>query len=248
MPRKGRLFGESGMYHVIIRGINKQIVFEEDADYLFFLSTLEKLSEDTVVSIHAYCLMNNHVHLLLSSPPHELSSFMKRLEAKYAFYFNHKYGRCGALFQGRFKSEPVENECYFLSVFRYILNNPSHAGICHAENYPWSSYSLFGSKKSFVDIKYIKVLLKDYSSLNEFLKEDPSDHSILEYESYPFHNDTWALEQAKTVLGNYHKILPDCSKDERDSAILKLLETGLSIRQIARVTGIGRGVVRRLAK
>ena len=129
MPRTARIPSASGCYHVVLRGIGKQILFEEDEDYRRFLHTLERYLRDEKADIYAYCLMENHVHLLLHADS-GLDRLMKRIGTSYAYYFNEKYSRSGHLFQDRFSSEPVEDEAYLLAVVRYIHNNPQKAGIC----------------------------------------------------------------------------------------------------------------------
>ena len=121
MARKPRKKSESQIYHIILRGNNRQDIFYNDTDRLFMLSRIEKYSEQTNIEIYAYCLMDNHIHLLVGKANPNLSKFVQKLATSYAMYFNRKYDRCGHLFQGRFKSEPVETDEYFQTVFRYIL-------------------------------------------------------------------------------------------------------------------------------
>ena len=130
MPRKSRKKSETQIYHVILRGNNRQDIFYNDADRLFMLNRIEKYSEQTCIELYAYCLMDNHIHLLVGKANPNLSKFVQKLATSYAMYFNRKYDRCGHLFHGRFKSEPVETDEYFQTVFRYILQNPEKAHIC----------------------------------------------------------------------------------------------------------------------
>ena len=115
----------SGYMHIITRGIGRQLLFEEDQDYLHYLAVLEKYSLETAVYICAYCLMENHVHLLVHGESEQIILFMKKLGVNYAGWFNWKYERTGHLFQDRYKSEPVEDDGYLLTVFRYNLQRGS---------------------------------------------------------------------------------------------------------------------------
>ena len=111
-------------------------MFGEAADYQRFLSSLERFCGETEVKICAYCLMENHVHLLVCDPESHTPLIMKKPGVNYSQNFNLKYDRSGHLLQDRYKSEAIENNAYLLVVFRYILNNPRMAGICEARNYP----------------------------------------------------------------------------------------------------------------
>ncbi len=129
MPRKPREKSRFGIYHVILRGVNKQIIFEENEDYLQFIRILKKYKEVCEFKLYAYCLMDNHVHLLMEQTTTELETIMKRIEVKFVKWYNRKYKRIGYLFQDRYKSEPINDEGYFRTVFRYIHQNPLHAGL-----------------------------------------------------------------------------------------------------------------------
>ena len=150
MPRKGRETSGTGIYHVMLRGINRQDIFEDSEDYQTFLSILSKVQEhlgDDLVSkictchIYAYCLMPNHVHLLVCEKNWNLGKVMKSIASSYVFYYNKKYGRIGHLFQDRFKSEPCNDPEYFITLFRYIHQNPIKAGLVgSAKDYMYSSW------------------------------------------------------------------------------------------------------------
>lgn len=118
MPRKAREKSESGIYHIIMRGINRQSIFEDEEDYIKFIQTIQRYKEKSGYKIYAYCLMGNHVHLLLKIDKDPLEQVMRRMYGSYVYWYNHKYQRIGNLFQDRFKSEPVEDDTYFLVVQR----------------------------------------------------------------------------------------------------------------------------------
>ncbi|MBQ5759363.1 MAG: transposase, partial [Schwartzia sp.] len=125
MPRQPRTPGE--FFHVVVRGIGRQILFENDDDRRKYLALLEKYQEENDITLMAYCLMDNHVHLLIRDNNGSLSLFMKQMGVSYALYYNRKYERVGHLFQDRYKSEVVDREEYLLTAYRYILNNPVKA-------------------------------------------------------------------------------------------------------------------------
>ncbi len=152
MPRKAREKSESGIYHIMMRGINRQKVFKDDEDCLRFIQTLQKYKEQSDYAIYAYCLMGNHVHILLKTGTEPLEQIMRRVCGSYVYWYNDKYQRIGNLFQDRFKSEPVDGDAYFLVVLRYIHQNPVKAGLVkNIEQYKWSSYKEYLDKAILID-------------------------------------------------------------------------------------------------
>jgi putative transposase len=142
MARLPRIFIPGCSYHVIQRGNNKDPCFYSEADYKAYLSFLKVSSANNNVKIHAYVLMTNHVHLLVTPKQDgDISRMMQSLGRKYVRQFNFLYGRTGTLWEGRFKLSIVDTERYLLTVYRYIELNPVRANMVnHASEYPWSSY------------------------------------------------------------------------------------------------------------
>ncbi|WP_223788376.1 transposase [Marinicella meishanensis] len=128
--------------HVVQRGNNRQVCFFSDQDYVVYLDRLKHYSRKYKVAIHAYVLMTNHVHLLMTpSDEKGVSRLIQALSSAYVRYINMTYGRTGTLWEGRFKSSLVDSENYFLVVSRYIELNPVRAQmVSHPSEYPWSSY------------------------------------------------------------------------------------------------------------
>lgn len=128
--------------HVIVRGNNRSDIFRVDADYMFYLEKLQLACEKHECKIHAYVLMNNHVHLLVTPQTEEsLSKLMQMLGRYYVQYYNFTYQRTGTLWEGRYKSTLIDSEAYLLTCMRYIELNPVRAGmVAHPSEFPWSSY------------------------------------------------------------------------------------------------------------
>ena len=244
MARTARKKSISGFYHVMVRGIGKQVLFEEDNDYMRFLSTMKRYIDEHEIRIYAYCLMENHVHILLCDPCDDMDVFMKKLEGSYAFYFNRKYERVGTLFQERYKSEAIDDNAYLLVVLRYILQNPKKAGINTIEGYPWSSYA-----KTFTALEGNEIIDDSFGEmfgskkrLHKFILE-PNDDKCMEPSPGAI-NDRMARKIICDQLNIKSGIeLQSCDKVKRDEALRVLKACGLSIRQIERLTGINRGVV-----
>ena len=150
MPRTARDQSATGIYHVMIRGINRQDIFEAPEDYRKFIETLaslrEVVSEDMQTKIctchiYAYCIMPNHVHILIHEKGWTISQCVKYIADIYVRYYNKKYGRIGHLLQDRFKSEPCNDSDYFIVLMRYIHQNPVKAGLAKtAKEYCYSSW------------------------------------------------------------------------------------------------------------
>lgn len=145
MPRKPRvaLYSEADLYHVTTRGVGRRDIFEDAADHLRFLDMLHKRLLPNGVRLLAWCLMENHVHLLLGGDLIDVSSLMQSLLTSYAGYFNIRHGHVGHVFQGRFDSKPIQSEAQLLETIRYIHQNPVRAGTAPDCNYRWSSYESF---------------------------------------------------------------------------------------------------------
>jgi len=143
MPRTGRIVLPGYPHHVVQRGHNRQVVFAGEADYRRYLGHLQELSATFDVSVHAYCLMTNHVHLLLT-PQNEagaLGRLMKALAGRTTRYRNKLEGRTGTLWEGRYRSSPIQSDRYLLACVRYIELNPVRASmVAEAADYPWSSH------------------------------------------------------------------------------------------------------------
>lgn len=144
MPRTSRFIFPSVAVHVVQRGHNRAACFRQDADYLVYLSHLRRLCSRHGCEVHAYCLMTNHVHLLLTPPSLEsCSGLMRDLGQRYVQYFNAKYVRSGTLWEGRFRSCIVESARYVLACYRYIELNPVRATMVnHPGGYLWSSFAV----------------------------------------------------------------------------------------------------------
>lgn len=142
MARLSRLYLPGCAHHVIQRGNNRDACFYVEADYKAYLAFLKDAAVKYEVVIHAFVLMTNHVHLLVTPANAEgVSRMMQAQGRKYVQYFNHTHGRTGTLWEGRYKSTLVDSEPYLLTVYRYIELNPVRAEmVTHARDYPWSSY------------------------------------------------------------------------------------------------------------
>lgn len=148
--------------HVIIRGVNREAIFYKDEDYTFYLDKLKYACEQYHCQLHAYVLMTNHVHLLLT--PKTETSIGKTIQSigrYYVQYFNYHYKRTGTLWEGRYKATLIDSETYLLTCYRYIELNPVRAKMVnHPSEYPWSSYSYNGQGEVSQNITPHRLYLK----------------------------------------------------------------------------------------
>ena len=161
MTRPLRIQGAGLLYHITSRGDNRKKIFLSDNDFNKFLEYL-KLSQDKYkFHLYAYCLMDNHYHLMLETSQPNLSKIMQYINTSYTIYYNKKRNKCGHLFQGRYKSIVVEADIYFKELSRYIHLNPVRARIvARPDKYCWSSYQDYLKRKSdIIDMSRLKMLL-----------------------------------------------------------------------------------------
>lgn len=252
MPRRARKKSSSGIYHVMLRGINKQVIFEDEEDNQKLLQILKECKEKSGFKLLAYCFMGNHLHLLLKTEKEDLGLIFRRIGASYVYWYNFKYKRTGHLFQDRYKSEQIENDSYFLTVLRYIHQNPVKAGLCKkAEQYTWSSYNDYINNNGITDTEYgLSIIDEDRKeAVKLFIKysEEANTNNCLDIEE---NKKRLTDEEAKEIITKICGIktstdiqLMDVKM--RDSCLVLLKDNGLSIRQISRLTGISFGIVRK---
>ena len=260
MPRQSRKKSSTGIYHVMLRGINKQDVFEEEEDYVRIKEILIRLNErrdeqglplPQSYTMYAYCMMSNHIHLLIRERDEGIAETIKRLGIAYAAYFNKKYQRSGHLFQDRFRSEPVESMEYFMILLRYIHQNPVKAAIVKdVGDYPWSSWREYTDVPVLCDTRTVlnRSSLEDLTALvNEPVADDGN---ILEIDTADGMMVT--DEDIRTFLFQTYNIynpleMQNMNKEFRNAIIKAAKEYGGSIRQLSRLTGLSYGLIRKVS-
>lgn len=250
MPRKARIKSASHIYHVVIRGADKQQIFEDINDYKKYLDILDFYKEECCFELYAYCLMSNHVHLLIYSPNVSLETIFRRINTRYAIWFNMKYEHTGYLQQGRYYSEPVEDVRYLLTAVRYIHQNPYKAGLeaFPGASYPWSSMqSYLNDTPSPVNTACVMELLGGKENFISFHQE------IVDSECLDIHKIMKRLpdDVAKGIILNETGCatvtdFQSLSLLERNKCLLRLYEKGISIRQLNRLTGVSKGIIQRI--
>ena len=263
MARKARLASDSGIYHVMLRGVNRQDIFECDNDYLKYLSLMERVAFPVDeqgkalppgLVIYAYCLMPNHVHLLVKEQSGGISDAIKSISVSYAYYFNQKYEHLGHLFQDRFRSEVVNDMEYFVTLLRYIHQNPVAGGlVSDVRYYRWSSWREF-DRDMVCDVPLCAtgaVFSKiSFGALKELVDEPmPKAQRILDFD-----NDT-SVRLSDNKLREFIRqeigitemaTIQHLEKAQRNDVLKRILEFCGNVKQISRITGVSRGVVSKL--
>ncbi len=192
MPRKPRILLSKSYYHITTRGNNKNNIFKENNDYLFYLNLIKKYKKKTSLNIYHYCLMPNHTHFLIrTGDASSFSSFMKNLNLAYCYYFKKKYSWVGHFWQGRYNSQSVGKDEYFLQCGKYIELNPVRARIVEdPKDYPYSSYSYYAEGKDD-DIITEDFFYKDLGSNDKERKKEYRDILINEIINESYNKSVW---------------------------------------------------------
>ena len=241
------------MYHIMLRGINKEEIFRDILDYEKFLKILKLAKEKYEYQLYAYCLMNNHVHLLIHVLQNNISNLLQSVGISYALYLNKKYERVGHVFQNRYNSKCVESQSYLLNVIRYIHKNPEHAKICLTENYRWSSYAEYMSQPYLADTENIlkmfdKNIIQSKRKFKKFHLIDANDYEyVLEYEFLYKLSD----EQVKKIIEEKFHIsnvqeISQYNVEIRNDYIRQLKKMkGISKTQLSRILCLNRKIIER---
>ena len=254
MPRTAREKSQTGIYHIILRGANKQEIFFDDEDRTRFLFTLLRFKREYNITIYAWCLMDNHIHLLIKEGDEAICTTLKRIGISFVWYYNHKYDCNGHLFQDRFKSEKVENERYFLTVLRYIHQNPVKASlVTNPQDWKWSSYEGYIKDgvmfSELLDSNYVFELYSNNMSqavklFIQFNLSENDDKCLDDCRTIKL-KDEEALEEIKKLAnGLTIAQIKNLSKNERAEVIKKAKTIkGVTQRQIARIFGVSQTLI-----
>lgn len=250
MQREPRKRSKSGIYHIIMRGINRQCIFEDDEDCTKFIQTLQRYKIVCGYKLYAYCLMGNNLHMLLMEGKESIEQIMRRICGSFVIWYNQKYERVGHLFQDRYMSEPVEDDTYFLTVLRYIYQNPVKAElVISVEDYPWSNYQKYTERNGRTEIEFVLGMFS--TNREEAVK------SFIEYINKPNNDECLEIskkrkitdEEARSIIRKLCEINDPTNLQKLDistrNAYLSKIKKGscISIRQIERITGINREII-----
>ena len=256
MTKIPRIYSKSKTYHIILKGIDNQNIFYDDNDRKNFLKKILITKKEFNYQVYAYCLMDNHVHMVTRCEKSFLSKSMQSLMIRYVHYFNKKYKRTGTLVQNRFKSKNIENQKYFLEVCKYIHRNPENAGMGKTENYKWSSYKEYLGKEKIIDKGVLLYYLNN--DINEFIKYTAQDNiyenlsELAEYEMIRKLTDGEinSILMKMFEIGNVNEI-PYYFKNLKREELVKCVERmkmikGTNKTQLARIIRISRYIIEKI--
>lgn len=210
MARHARKISSTGIYHIMLRGINKEQIFQKSYYKTKILKLLKEIKEEIDFSVIAYCVMDNHLHLLAKVGDEDLKIIMKKLNVKFALYYNRYEERYGYVFQDRFKSEAVEDEKYLFGVLRYIHNNPVKAALSDSIiNYQWSSTKEYFNKNTdLIDENYMNEILSRFKTKDDFFNFHKSfdDNLYLDTKEEQSINIHLIVQHEIEQYVNYHGI------------------------------------------
>jgi REP-associated tyrosine transposase len=235
MARPLRIEYPGAYYHVMNRGLSRRHIFLEDNGRQSFLDLLGDLSGLWKIEIHAYCLLDNHYHLLVSTPQDGLARAMRHLDGVYTQKFNRVHHRDGPLFRGRYKAILIDAEEYFLAVVRYIHNNPLVAGVVtDIDRYRWSSHSGYLNKKQcpqWLDTRSVLSRFGDLKQYRQFMRGGV-EQEIEEFYKGPYQK---AVLGSQVFIERVKEKLGDRARIEHDKPQSRQV-FGLGIEQIIKAT------------
>lgn len=245
----------TGFYHVCARGAGKQLIFEGDEDRWEFLELMRECCREEGVTVIAWCLMGNHVHLVLADYEDRMSAAMHRLLLTYARRFNKRTGRTGHLFQNRFDRRSLDTDWQVMEAIRSVHADPQEAGISLIERYPWSSFAEYlrmydgVAKKNFSDPSTVLELFGSAEGFIDYSLKTPdgSDPVIHDMEETEWERHAFADKMAKR-LGVPLNELKTVEPSRRDGIIFALHDGGYTVREIERYTGISKSTVSRIVR
>ncbi len=233
------------------RALNKQLLFDEEIDYIRYLQILNNVKKEFGLIIYAYCLMSNHVHIVLKDSKNELSKAIRRLNSIYAMYYNKKNIRTGYVFSDRFKSESIETKEYLLTCIRYVHRNPVKAGICkRANQYKFTSIHAYKSESgNYLKLVNVRPVLKLFNN-GDFLKwnDEESDEQCMDI-TFNKLSDAEVIRELLNIA-KLKKINDFRKLDEpvKMIMILKMIDRGIPMMQLSRITGIYYSKIQKLKK
>ncbi len=242
MSRNPRGLSESGIYHIMFRGSNKQQIFLNNWDYEELLKSLASLKAELEFEVFAYCLMTNHVHFVIKEKNlGEISIIMHRLLTKYARWFNLKYDRTGTLLEGRYRSQIVDNDEYFLHLIRYVHQNPLKAKLAESlTEYRWSSYNDYLTERNHLtDTAFLYGMMSREEFEGFHNQDEECDFTLFDNSKRSDFELLVSLKNLKIMSVEELKVLM-ITDPAKFHVVIDELKKQFSDRHIARVTGISR--------
>ena len=248
MARKAREKRPGAVYHVLMRGGEKKALLQTENDCAYFVSQVRKYREDSDLELFGFCLLPDHVHLLVRENSDDMGTFFRKLATSYACHYNLKRKRAGHVFQDRYRTQILDGDEAFVSALRAIHTEPVRLGLCErAEDYPWSSLGDYlGTAEDVLTDTVYALSLSTAETLAsgqgrvefDFLAEPV-------YERKPLTDRQAEKIMKKVAHAKKLMALPVMSRKMRNAWLRRLRKEGMSVSQISRFTGLGRNIVSR---
>ncbi|AJQ29423.1 transposase [Pelosinus fermentans] len=255
MPRYARIKSQTQVYHIMLRGNNREKIFVDEEDKARMIDTLGDKKKAEEYFLYAYCVMDNHIHLIIKEGKDPIASIVKRIATSYSYYFNKKYKRIGHVFQERFKSENIEDDSYLLAAIRYVHQNPVKPGIGTVDGYKWSSYrDYIGIARNLTDTREVLGILSNFNekALMEFVRfnHEVSEGTFLDVREEKEIDQLNVNEYINRYLAEKGIGINDLrnvgNKSLREELVKLLMEkSNLSLRGIAETLELNREMVRK---
>lgn len=248
MPRKARNNLKGKYFHIVVQGLNKEYIFDKESYILKYKETMYQKSKEIGINILAYCIMNNHVHILVyTSEIQRVSKFMQSLNTSYSKFYNKNEKRVGYVFKDRFYTQEIYDRNQLYICLKYIHNNPVKAKICKKmENYKYSSYLEFFEEKNIISEESIKILFEEkenYISIFNFIHKninEEDDEKIFDIKELDIETFIKQIEQT------YKKSIKELKKDKETlGKIIKSARrlTDVTFEELSRILGISKSTV-----
>jgi putative transposase len=252
MPTRPRI-DLAGYHHIINRGVNRCDVFNTPTDKEMFLKIFNKMAYIHHVTLHDYCLMDNHYHLLIETQKENLATCMRIVNANYAQYFNKRYQRSGHLWQDRYKSKYITSEVYLYTLIRYIENNPVEAGICgRVGEYPFTLAGSLLNAKAYHPCSKASILIKEFDmqTLAELLDVPMSEEEMnvlkkMQKEKIEKTDEGFRIRCSMVFEEHFYDIQ---SNQERNTAIVNAYLDGHTQADIARYLNLSKSLISKVIK
>lgn len=251
MPRNARNCINTTFFHIMVQGLNKEYIFNQNDDKAQYLKLINIIRVEFRVDIIAYCIMDNHVHILVQTDTIEqLSKFMHKINTLYAKYYNNENNRVGYVFRDRYKSQEIYSEKQLRACVNYIHNNPIKAKICKFPyEYKYSSYN-----KYMQNIEIFERNIREATKNNQIISQRGEQEAIVEANMIFLEDQDEKEEEIQNAINEFLdlnkidlEILKKNKKYLEDMIIILKNNYNISLRKIADYLNIGREVVRKIA-
>lgn len=255
MARQARQESSTGYYHVMLRGINREAIYTSDSAKKYFMELVKQQQDNDLWHLAAWCVMSNHVHLVVKSEKVAMAKAVKIISLKFAAHYNRAQDRIGPVFGGRFRSENIETDAYLLGVLRYIHHNPVKANMVQdVAHYRWSSYGEYHDEVKYLDKEQKSFVLSLFNnSLPRFAEfhaaHDDQEEYLETREDAKQYKDEWAIKIIESFCTEKGILVGKqiISNPELFEEISRRLtqQAGLSLREAAKVLEVTHNMVYR---